>query len=102
MTAEEQEMTIDLPEVFRQGGFTLERILLDGRYAIYRQIDSSGSTVSYELHRARPKTRYKTSVRFWGTPTTNDWGTHGWTLPTCERAVEKLNGLLRKEENKRP
>lgn len=85
---------IELPETLKRGGFTLQREMISGKCAVYRQHDKSGYAVGYEVVQARLKTRYRSSALFWGYPSTSAWGTDGWSCFTLEQAEDKFNAIV--------
>jgi hypothetical protein len=77
----------------RHAGFDFRQILRAGDFAVFEQ-SKTGRVMAYEVVHIRRHEGFAIAGRqvepaeFY--PRSEDWGTHGWTLPTREAALAKL------------
>lgn len=87
---------------FNKNGFHYTQVWRDENYAIYKQ-----GGCAWELVRIR---RHKKDINWGGgkvtpagseyLPNDNEWGSHGWTLHTKERAFEKLQEVVARDKRR--
>ena len=87
-----------LPLSFAKNGFHYEQILRRGNLAIYKQRLRPGvGCLAFEVIRIKqiPDTvMFKRQVpAHEAGPSNEDFGSHGWSYPTLERAKEKMRVL---------
>lgn len=86
-----------LPAVIRSDGFSLEQIKRAGNLAIYRKIKgpeySGYEVVKVRVCKAKQINGYSYPDREFY-PSSEEWGTYGWTYGTLEAAQAKFEALL--------
>jgi hypothetical protein len=91
--------TRPLPQTFRSRGFDLAQVERRGQLAIFEQRHPSTARSWFEVVRIRATTPHPLAdnpegwERVESYPSAEAWGADGWTLPTLEAALEKLNAL---------
>jgi len=77
----------ELPHEFSKNGYKMT--LLEGYYGekvgVYSQINKEGTLVGWEVVRIKPNMSL---------PSNEDWGTHGFTYKSINKAKKKANELL--------
>lgn len=89
-----------LKTLFKKGGFTYQLVKRIENFAIYTQKKEGYSFGYYEVIKIQVvkndvKTKFmdlKAGDEFY--PSTNQWGSSGWTCKTLEQAERKINGLI--------
>jgi hypothetical protein len=85
-----------LPKVFRRTGFTYRQIARETDAAIYEQVWNGchNPSVCYEVIRIRQREAFQIGGRLVepaeGYPSSEAWGTDGWTVRDKEAAFRKL------------
>lgn len=93
-----------LPETFRKYGYDFKLVKRSEKAAIYSQAIKD-VVFAYEVIKIRKLIRQMlpsgvTIPAKEAFPSTSDWGKHGWTVRTLERALAKFQEL-EDESNKR-
>lgn len=97
-----------IPTEFSYNGFNYKQIRREGDVAVYQQI--LGKNPSYEVIIVQKHNGYTINgvtyppAEFY--PSTNDWGTKGWTIfgwgdQTRQKAIDKMHQVLQNIENKK-
>lgn len=92
-----------IPEVFKKDGYTKSLLSRSGDLAVYK--NSKDGFVGYELMRIRVRKKDRVlsgrTISVKGDeylPSTNDWGSHGWSLRTLIDVDKKMAWLKRRDE----
>lgn len=88
----------DIPKQYNKDGFTHTLHSKCGNVAIYEQ--RKGNFVRYEVVILRQHKKDNdfvgTKAGDWYLPSTNEWGSYGWTYITLEQAQEKAKEMTKK------
>lgn len=91
---------------YSKNKFYYELVLRQDDFAIFRQrLEPGRGCLAYEVIRIRFREESTIFDKIWPAaeyaPSNEEWGTHGWTLPTLEAAQIKLKEVIEKEKNER-
>ena len=86
---------------FKNGIYTFTQIKRHGNIVLFEEITALGSK-QYELHilryrMAHPKSA-EAGTKILSSPSTSEWGKYGWTYQTRERADEKFQLLVARDD----
>ncbi len=86
-----------LPKNFTEKGFEFKEIHADGDWRIFERKGENHSTPHFELVKIYKSEEYEMGGnkigKKWNLPTSEQWGVSGFTLPTKDRALAKLDEI---------
>jgi hypothetical protein len=89
---------------YSKNKFYYELVVRQGNFGIFRQrLEPGKGCLAYEVIHIRFREETILFDKVWPAteyaPSNEEWGSHGWTLPTLEAAQNKLKELVEKEKN---